>query len=395
MQGAQPRPQAHVEYKLESELEDDDYEKQLLRDPTGHAEGLDDDVVDEEVLDGEDELQDVADEPVHGRIPAQAHVDHAVVEHRQGDPDQQGGAVEEPLRGPVPEEAVDHEEGGQGQEQEAPVEEGHGLPHGDVLLEGLAVPAGPDEVVPDLAEFAGDGLVELLLAGQPVLPRDLADNLRVHRLLHAGPDGLLDGLVIELVLNGGVGFVLLDSLLELLLLLSLLPVLLAVQRLGAALGDRLVGQRLLLLPDDDVLERRVADALRHGDVGVAALVGGGSCIAREDGIVHLRSNRGFGDDLLHFLRRLLHNLLYSMGHVLPAVTCQRSRWGRRIISVRFWKPLQSQRCPHLHEPQAVLLPLQPSAAGAVGEASGGRQRAHEGHEQTRQHRARAHRGSWG
>mmetsp|Transcript_117697 Transcript_117697/g.327752 ORF Transcript_117697/g.327752 Transcript_117697/m.327752 type:complete len:502 (+) Transcript_117697:144-1649(+) len=235
LQRPQPHRKAHVEDKLEGNLAEHDDEQHLLRDPPRHPEVLDYDVEDKQVLDGEDELQEVANEPQRGRFLAQADVDQRVVEGGHRHPDQQGGAVEELRAGPVQELMVESDKDDQGGRKDAPVEELHGppKPRSGLCWQFVLVPAGPEHVVPNVLELLPDRVVEFPIAGQPVLDRLLLDDLFIDGFLDPLPDGLLDGLVVELVADGAVWRVGPDRLLELFLLRCLPPLLLAGPRLFA------------------------------------------------------------------------------------------------------------------------------------------------------------------
>mmetsp|Transcript_75548 Transcript_75548/g.233744 ORF Transcript_75548/g.233744 Transcript_75548/m.233744 type:complete len:314 (-) Transcript_75548:107-1048(-) len=216
---------------------------------------------------------------MQGRTDAQPQVDQDVVDHRHAEPDREGRSLAGPRRRPVAEQELYDDEGDEGGQQEAPIEEGDRLPQGDAL-EVPPASVGVHQVAPDVPKLVRHRPVELALARQPVLQVDLPQHLFVDSLLDSLSDDLLNGLVVELVRDRLVCRPARDGGIELFFGRRLPSALLALQRLGGLPGDREVGEGILLRPLDHVLKRRVAErCVPHldgqGRLGLAALVAKG------------------------------------------------------------------------------------------------------------------------
>mmetsp|Transcript_55387 Transcript_55387/g.161686 ORF Transcript_55387/g.161686 Transcript_55387/m.161686 type:complete len:405 (+) Transcript_55387:332-1546(+) len=155
MERLQPAGEAHEKDHLEHDLAHHDNEQSLLGSLPWHFERLHHDVIDEDVLNREDKLQEVAYEPSGAVGGAQVRPDNHIIQPRSQEPEDECYGVVRSSAGPVEEVEVQQEEARKGGDEDHPLE-GHGggeevvdanAPDAVLLLVPLAHAADPGPVV--------------------------------------------------------------------------------------------------------------------------------------------------------------------------------------------------------------------------------------------------------
>mmetsp|Transcript_47818 Transcript_47818/g.138257 ORF Transcript_47818/g.138257 Transcript_47818/m.138257 type:complete len:556 (+) Transcript_47818:618-2285(+) len=203
--------QPHVEDHLENNPGNNHYEQCLLIHPPWCSESLNNDVGDQDVLDQENQLQDVAIQPEDTLSRALPLEDEDTIEASKNEPEDERRAVESPGAGPVQEAPVLHGEEQDGYDDEAPVEDGDGLEEdGDAagVRRALVVtplearcPHGLRHAVPGAPHLGLYCLSHCLHGGLSVVLLGRGFRLR-DAFLHSISDGCLDLPDRDLLLGG-------------------------------------------------------------------------------------------------------------------------------------------------------------------------------------------------